>query len=172
MSLFNTLFETFDTIKKADVADGSINGIKSLYSIPAKDLTGITIDSLNSDNDIKQKIAKLYRNFQYTMKIDSASNLDGFSKFSERLNNALDLNNVFTDDDIIRHKLADFLTYCYISISKTKEYFIYSDFNTAKNVSNMVFNKAVKSGLTFLDADTSDLIKTVLFTIFYKLPPR
>ena len=168
-SLFSELFETFDSISKNDMADGSVNGVKSLYSIPSKDLTGITVDSLNDDRNTKQRISNLYRLHQYAMSMAAASNVDGFSKFSERLNNALDLNKVYSDDDAIRQKLASFLTYCYLSINKSKEFLVYSDFDSAKKVSMMVFSRAEKLGLKFLNSDTVDIIKTVIFTVFYKL---
>jgi hypothetical protein len=168
--LFTKLFETFGSISQHDASNGDVNGIKSIYSIPSKDLTGITVDSLNDDRSIKQKISNLYRINQYSIGMERSTNIEGFSKFSQRISNALDLNKIYSDDASVRQKLADFLTYCYLSVNNEKTFLIYPDFDSAKKVSLMVFTKAEKTGLKFLNTDTADVLKTVLLTVFFQLP--
>ena len=173
MTLFNKLFnESFDTLSTKNVKDGVIAGVVSPYLGSAKDEIGLALDDLDSRKSfINNKISKMHTNFSLNMKLGAATDLNGFSMFSSRLVRALELNKIFEDDPVIQKKLADLLTYCYIKLSKqTSTYLIYDDINQAKKVAGIVFKKAEKYGLDFLPPSVNDMLKIVLFSVFYKLP--
>ena len=173
MTLFNKLFsESFDTISSKDISNGVISGVVSPYLGSAEDEIGLALDDLDSrKSQVNNKISKMHTNFSLNMKLGAASDLNGFSMFSSRLVRAFELNDIFDDDPVIQKKLADLLTYCYIKLSKqTSTYLIYDDINQAKKVARIVFSKAEKYGLDFLPPSFADMLKVVLFSVFYKLP--
>ena len=164
------MFETFDSVSKKDITGGSIDGVISPYSIPAKDSIGIALDAINSDEDrLDNKISAVYKKCQYNIMIASSSNVDGFRTLCDRLLEAFKLNKVFDNDPMIQNKLAEILAYAYTS--KTSKYLIYADINKAKTIAQAVFTSAKKPpiGLSFLNPKVEDLLKKILLTIFYKI---
>ena len=174
MNLYDILFtENFDTLKTSDIKNGVIDGIVSPYSIPAEDNTILALSTVDKySNQLSNKISRLHQKYQYNIKMVSAHDLVGFKEFENRLVKAFELNDFFKNDSMIQNKLASFLTYCYASISQKSGYLVYSELAQAKKVVRMVFTKAQKLGLTFLPIEIESLLKTLLLTIFYKLPNK
>lgn len=172
-SLFNNLFnESFETLTTKDIDNGMISGIVSPYLGKPEDEIGLTLDDVeNKKRFISNKLSKLHAKYSLNMKLDSANDLSGFTMFCSRLVRAFQLNKVFDDDPVIQKKLAELLTYFYISLSKSQStYLIYSDLNQAKKVARMVYNKAEKFGLDFLPTSFADMLRVILFSVFFKLP--
>lgn len=173
MTLFNQLFdESFDTLGAKDISNGVIAGVVSPYLGNSEDEIGLALDDLDVKKaKVNNKISKLHTRFSLNMKLDTASDLSGFSMFSSRLVRAFELNKVFEDDPVIQKKLAELITYFYISVSKqTTTYLIYPDISQAKKVASIVFSRAEKHGLDFLPPSFVDMLKIILFSVFYKLP--
>jgi len=166
-TLYNKLFETFDTLSKSNVTNGSIDGVISPYSVPAKDSVGIAVDTLNDSDRIDSKISIVHKKCQYNIMMVSASDMEGFRTLCERLTDAFKLNKIFDNDPLIQTKLAEILAYSYIS--KNSTYLIYPDIFQAKTKALSVFNVAKKLGLNFLNSKVEDLLKKVLLTVFYKI---
>ena len=173
MTLFNRLFdESFDTLGAKDISNGVIAGIVSPYLGNSEDEIGLALEDLDAKKSkINNKISKLHTHFSLNMKLDAASDLSGFSMFSARLVRAFELNKVFEDDPVMQKKLSELITYFYISVSKqTTTYLIYPDINQAKKVAGIIFAKAERNGLDFFPPSFVDMLKVILFSIFYKLP--
>lgn len=172
-ALFNNLFnEAFESLSNSDISGGVMGGIVSPYLGSAENEIGITLDDVEKNKaGINNKISRLHSRYALNMKLDSASDLSGFAMFCSRLIRAFELNKIFDDDPVIQKKLAELLTYFYISISKNQStYLIYSDLEQAKKVARMVFGRAERFGLDFLPPSFADMLKIVLVSVFFKLP--
>lgn len=171
MDLYSKLFETFDSISKGDVEQGVVKGVVSPYSVPAKDAIGIALSTLEKESEkVNYSISRLHQKYRYNIQTASSSDLQGFKEFSSRLVKAMSLNKFMEEDPVMQEKLSQFLTYCYALLSKKQGYVIYPDVEQAKKVARIVFSKAKSLGLTFLPIEVEDLLKTILFTVFFKLP--
>ena len=176
-SLFNKLFTEamFNNISSKSIANGVIDGIVSPYLKSPEDELAITLSDMDKRKlIISNHISKVHNNLALNVKWASAIDMDGFTELRDRLNRTLDANKIFDDDPVIREKLADIFTYCYSLLVKDKpEYKIYSEIAQAKKVTNLIFDRASKKGF---NSDKSipkalmDVLKTVVFAVFYKLP--
>lgn len=160
--------ESFASISKDDVTDNDVAGIVSPYS--ANNAQSVSMALAGSEDKTKaifDSIAKLYKKLEYGIRIDSAKYLEDFNRFSTLVKQSLALNNVLSGDDIILSKLADILTYAYTKKNKGK-FRIFSDFSTAKLVTQNVFTTSKKLGLVFLPVDMDDIIQKVLLSVLYR----
>ena len=164
----SNLFESFSALTKADVKDGSIAGVASPYSADHKQAVSMAL--INADEkarEISDGISKLFRKVEYGTKIDSVKYLEDFDRFSTLLLQTLKINDVLSGDEIILKKLADILAYAYVKKNKG-DFKIYSDFEDAKSVTQLVYKTAKKIGLNFLTPDIDDVVQKVLFSVLYK----
>ena len=166
-TLYSKLFETnFDKLTAKDAANGVIGGIVTPYSVPAKDSIGISIDSLNNSSKIKDQVITVYKKVSDHIAMASAPNVVGFKTLCSRIKDAIELNKIFNEDSLLQEKLAEILTYSYIS--KNEDYFIYPEFKDAKSKALAVYETAKKFGLVAFDPSQENVIKTLLLAVFYK----
>ena len=163
--LFNKLFETFDNLTAKDASKGTIGGVISPYSVPAKDSLGISIDSLNTSKKIQNQIVMVHKKCSDHIAMASSPNVQGFKTLCARIKSAIELNKLFKDDPLLQQKLSEILAYSYIS--KNSEYLVYP-FNAAKVKAKAVYDTANKLGLVSFEPNDENTIKTILLSVFYK----
>lgn len=93
--------------------------------------------------------------------------MEDFNRFSTLLIQAMKINDLMSGDDIILTKLAEILTYAYAK-KANGQFQIFSDFDTAKRVTSIVFATAKKLGLKFFQSDLEDLVQKILLSVVYK----
>lgn len=163
--LFSKLFETFDNLTAKDASKGTIGGIISPYSVPAKDSLGISIDSLNDSKKIQNQIVMVHKKCNDHINMASAPNIQGFKTLCSRLKSAIELNKLFKEDPLLQQKLSEILAYSYIC--KNTDYLVYP-FDAAKLKAKAVYDTANKLGLVSFEPNDENTIKTILLSVFYK----
>ena len=99
--------------------------------------------------------------------LDSSPNIDGFRTLAGRIKDQLAIAGIFKNDDLMQQKLAEIYAVKYTGINPTFQ--VYSEVGDAKKIALAVFNLGKKAGLEFKDPKVEDLLKTVLFSVFYNL---
>ena len=84
-----------------------------------------------------------------------------------RIKDQLAIAGIFKNDDLMQQKLAEIYAVKYTGINPTFQ--VYSEVGDAKKIALAVFNLGKKAGLEFKDPKVEDLLKTVLFSVFYNL---
>lgn len=164
-TLFTGLFETFSGI--ADAKNGTIGSQKSLYSIPASQSLPIAIEQIKENekefsNGIKRERARLQSAISSIRKTDVLH----FDKYSGRVAQQFDLNGIYSWDKSVQKALSELITCAYLSSTEEGPK-IYSDLSRAKQTTEIIFNKLVKTGLRFPTTDIGEEIKTaILATVF------
>ena len=165
-----SVLESFSSIERKDAENGSIAGVTSPYSANHKQ--GVSLALMNAEDQsraLASSITTLYNSHRIKdgIHLDSAQYLEDFNRFSILVFQSMKINNVLSGDEIILKKLADILSYAYARANKGK-FRVYPDFDSAKRVAMLIFDRAQSLGLTFFTADLSDLIQKVLMSVVYK----
>lgn len=165
----HTLQRTDSLLRESFKAITSLDGINKIYDTDQQQGTALALK--NADDRIREisdEISKLYKKLEYGIKIDSGKHLEDFNRFSTLLLQAMKINDLLSGDDIILSKLADILTYAYAKLAANRDFQIYSDFDTAKKATSIIFATAKKLGLKFFQTDLEDLIQKILLSVLYK----
>jgi len=163
--LFNRLFESFETLSAKDADDGSLEGITSVYKQDVKSMLGMALDSL-SDNQstLGDSIVKVYAKINT---FDTPGSIEDFRKFSNLLSQAFAKYDVLKQDNILRKKLCDVITFVY-SKKNSGNLIIYSNFTSAKDVTRALYSELRNMGLSFVSSEVDDLLQKIILSVLYR----
>jgi hypothetical protein len=169
--LYNTLFETFNSISKKDVQNGSIAGQKSIYSNTSNGSLERAVKHIHENekqfsNQIKQKRDIRFRS---AINLLMRTKREDFDNYSGRLSAQLSENGLYGWDPSILRALVDLISYAYLSSTKEKPQ-VYSDIQKAKSVTQFIFNKLANViELKFPSTDIQDQFKIAVLATLYNI---
>lgn len=148
------------------------DAFKSPYEISNKETLAKELSNVNDKLEmLSDKIVAAYKRNEFSLKIGMASE-SNFDRFSTLIKNSISLNNLLDGTPDIQQKLADLvsLAYYYAQRDPEKRYRVYSNKDTASQVSNAIFMQLTSSlKMSFLTYDTefAKLLKQVIFSVIF-----
>ena len=152
-------------------------GFKSPYAISNQEALTKELSNVNKDTEeLSNKIIDSYKKNEFALKIGMAAE-PNFDRFSVLLQNTFSLNDVLVDAPEIQKKLARLISLAYFHAQKDpeKRFRVYSDKQTAEQVSNAIFSSLVSFlKMTFLTYDTefAGLLKKAILAVVFYLKPK
>ena len=152
-------------------------GFKSPYSVSNQEALTKELSNINKNTEeLSNKIIDAYKKNEFSLKIGMAAE-PNFDRFTVLLQNTFSLNNVLTDAPEMQKKLARLISLAYFHAQKDpeKRFRVYSDKQTAEQVTNAIFNSLVSFlKMTFLTYDTefAGLLKKAILSVVFYLKPK
>lgn len=148
------------------------SGFKSPYTISNQEALSKELSNINKNTElISDKIIETYKKNEFSLKIGMASE-PNFDRFVVLLQSTFSLNDILTDAPEIQKKLAELvsLAYSYAFRESDKRFRVYSNSDTAQQVTSAIFSNLISSlKMTFLTYDTefSGLLKKAIFSVVH-----
>jgi hypothetical protein len=153
-------------------------GFKSPYTVSNQEALAKELSNINKDTELlSNKIVDSYKKNEFSLKIGMAAE-SNFDRFVVLLQNTFSLNDILKDAPEVQKRLAELvsLAYFYAQKDPDKRFRVYSDKDTAVQVTNAIFSNLISSlKMTFLTYDTefSGLLKKAIqAVIFYDKPKK
>ena len=148
-------------------------GFKSPYDVSNQEALSKELSNINKNTELlSNKIVETYKKNEFSLKIGMAAE-PNFDRFVVLLQSTFSLNDILVDAPEIQKKLAELvsLAYSYAFKDSNKRFRVYSNKDTAEQVTNAIFSHLVSSlKMTFLTYDTEFagvVKKAILAVVFY-----
>lgn len=153
-------------------------GFKSPYSITNQESLAKELSNINKNTELlSSKIIDSYKKNEFSLKIGMAAE-PNFDRFVVLLQNTFSLNDVLIDAPEVQKRLAELVSLAYFHAQKDpeKRFRVYSNKDTAEQVTNAIFSNLISSlKMTFLTYDTEFaglLKKAIQAVVFYDKPKK
>ncbi len=154
------------------------DAFKSPYTVSNQEALSKELSNINKNTELlSNKIVETYKKNEFSLKIGMAAE-PNFDRFVVLLQSTFALNDILVDAPEIRKKLAELvsLAYSYAFKDSSKRFRVFSNKDTAQQVTNAIFSNLISSlKMTFLTYDTEFagiIKKAIMAVVFYNKPKK